>query len=323
MESYRDELINCIEHKAIPSEKIQQAVNVAKIHPSKDDWLAFINNLLLWVGSITLGLSCIFFIAHNWSEIGKLTKFAMVEGALIIAIIAYMKIKPNSAASNTTLILATLLLGALMALFGQTYQTGADPWQLFFNWALFITPWVLIARFANLWIIWLALLNLSLILYCDVNPSPLSVLFNSKNDALWLFFIFNTLSFITWYLLSPSFLWLNKQWAIRIIACTAGTSITTLALSAIVSENILSTMALPIWAVFFTAIYWLYRKITIDLFMLSGTCLSGLAVIMSLLGRELIDLNGSSGFLLLSILVIGLGMASAFWLKKVQMELNS
>ena len=45
------------------------------------------------------------------------------------------------------LTIAVLSVGALMALFGQTYQTGADPWQLFFNWAVVIIPFVLISRF--------------------------------------------------------------------------------------------------------------------------------------------------------------------------------
>jgi len=31
---------------------------------------------------------------------------------------------------------STILVGVLLALVGQTYQTGADTWQLFFYWAI-------------------------------------------------------------------------------------------------------------------------------------------------------------------------------------------
>ncbi|MCL1477646.1 MAG: DUF2157 domain-containing protein [Marinobacter sp.] len=58
-----------------------------------------------------------------------------------------------------------LLLGGLLALFGQTYQTGADPWQLFFVWMLLLTPFALIGRFAPLWVLWAVLVNLALTLY--------------------------------------------------------------------------------------------------------------------------------------------------------------
>lgn len=322
MESLRDELIRLIEEKAIPPNKISKAIDLASIKPTPNAWFTFMNHLLLWVGSAALGLSCIFFIAHNWSDIGRFAKFALVEGALIFTIIVYIKIPPNTSASNASLIVATLLLGALMALFGQTYQTGADPWQLFFNWALFITPWALIARFTSIWIIWLVLLNLSIILYCDVNQNPLSLLFNSKIDVVWLFFLFNTLSFVGWYLLSSTCIWMQKVWAIRMIALAAGFSITFLSLSAIFDENIMNSLALPMWAVFFATIYWVYRRLTIDLFMLSGACLSGILVVISFIGHQVASLDDIGGLLLLSIIVIGLGVASAFWLKKVQMELN-
>ncbi len=39
----------------------------------------------------------------------------------------------------------------LLAVYGQTYQTGADPYELFFGWAILIIGWVAISRFAPLW----------------------------------------------------------------------------------------------------------------------------------------------------------------------------
>jgi len=51
-------------------------------------------------------------------------------------------------------LLALLGIGALFAYFGQTYQTGADPWQLFALWALLGLPLCLGARSDVLWAPW-------------------------------------------------------------------------------------------------------------------------------------------------------------------------
>ena len=47
-------------------------------------------------------------------------------------------------------VLLSLLTGALLALSGQVYQTGADTFELFAWWAVLILPWVLVSRFSPL-----------------------------------------------------------------------------------------------------------------------------------------------------------------------------
>ena len=54
------------------------------------------------------------------------------------------------------MLFAALLVGALLALVGQTYQTGADTFELFAVCAAAILPWVLVACFPTLWVLWLA-----------------------------------------------------------------------------------------------------------------------------------------------------------------------
>ena len=158
MESFRAELVNFIERDKLDQKNIDQAVELSKIKPSGQVWQVFINNVFLLIGSVALGLSCIFFLAFNWSEFGRFAKFSLVEVALVASIIVYLKTQIDSMASSATLLCSTLLLGGLMALVGQTYQTGADPWQLFFYWAVLMLPWALIARFTSIWLIWLGLI---------------------------------------------------------------------------------------------------------------------------------------------------------------------
>ncbi|MET0346849.1 MAG: DUF2157 domain-containing protein [Casimicrobiaceae bacterium] len=47
---------------------------------------------------------------------------------------------------KAALVVAALLVGALLALVGQVYQTGADRFELFAAWAVAIVAWVLVAR---------------------------------------------------------------------------------------------------------------------------------------------------------------------------------
>ena len=51
-------------------------------------------------------------------------------------------------------LLAVLSIGGLFAYFGQTYQTGADPWQLFAVWAVLALPLCLSIRSDVLWTPW-------------------------------------------------------------------------------------------------------------------------------------------------------------------------
>jgi uncharacterized membrane protein len=320
MESSRGELVNLIEHNAVRQEYIDDVVDFSNIKPTQKAWVTLINNLFLWIGCVALGFSFIYFLAHNWSQIGRFAKFALVETALVLSILVYLKTQISSMSRSAALTFSTILLGALMALFGQTYQTGADPWQLFFNWALLMTPWTLISRFTTIWLLWLGLLNLSIMLYCDVHSNLLSLLFGSKVSVLWALFTFNTLSFVAWYKLSQSCLWMQKEWAIRLIALAVGISITSLALFAILNNRITDNLALPVWVLFLASFYLFYRKLQVNLFMLAGGCLSGIVVTVALLAEAMLHQGEPAAYLLVSIIVIGLGVGAAFWLKKVQME---
>ncbi len=322
MESCRSELVNLLEHNAVDPENIDDVVKLSNIIPAQSAWLTFLNNVFLWVGCLALGFSSIYFLAYNWLQIGRIAKFVLVETAMLLAILVYLKTKVGSVSSSAALTFSTLLLGGLMALFGQTYQTGADPWQLFFNWALIMSPWALISRFAPIWLIWLGLINISISLYCLVHGNPLSLAFNNEVSVVWSIFSFNTLSFVIWHKLSQSQVWMQKEWAIRLIALAVGISITSLALHVILTYTITQSLALPIWLLLIVAVYWFYRKVQVNLFMLAGACLSVSVVIVTFFAEKVLNSNEPAGYLLLFIIVIGLGVSSAFWLKKVQMEVQ-
>ncbi|WP_228706240.1 MULTISPECIES: DUF2157 domain-containing protein [unclassified Marinobacter] len=79
------------------------------------------------MGGAALAFSVLLFVAFNWGELGRLARFALVEGAVLLAFAGYWLAGRETLAGKVALLSTGLLLGGLLALFGQTYQTGADP----------------------------------------------------------------------------------------------------------------------------------------------------------------------------------------------------
>jgi uncharacterized membrane protein len=260
-----------------------------------------------------------FFVAYNWNDIGRFAKFAMLEGIIVIAIVAYCRLGGDSAASKVSLLVATICLGVLQALYGQTYQTGADPWQLFFFWALLILPWAIIGRFAAIWIVWVALINVSMVLYYATFPGLFWFRAASSSGVLWLMFVFNTLVLVAWEYLTVTWPWLKERWAIRLLAIGSGVSLTWLVIDSIFGSSDGNFMPVLTWAIWLALIYLVYRRTRPDLFMLAGCCLSGITVSVTFLGDHMLNESAVS-YLILGLLVIGMGATAAFWLKKVHQE---
>ncbi|WP_131668666.1 DUF2157 domain-containing protein [Psychrobacter pygoscelis] len=192
----------------LPPEHANTAASYLEVYPNKRDWLAFFDKALLIIGVVALALALVFFIAYNWLYLGKSGKFALVEGALVLTIAAFTFLayrRKFQLAQQLLLFIASIITGSLLALFGQVYQTGADTWQLFANWALLIVPWVVIARMPALWLLWLGLINASLMLYTAVST------FFGVNYFNQAFVYLVTLTALNFIALNLWLLWLDKK----------------------------------------------------------------------------------------------------------------
>lgn len=323
MLSLRSRFISLVEQGAIPEEKIDAALKAAKIAPDGKAWRAFIDLLLLILGGLALAFSVLFLIAYNWHDLGRFAKFGMAEAAIILAIAVYCWFTGHSVAGKVSLLVATICLGVLLALYGQIYQTGADPWQLFFTWALMMLPWAFIGRFPAIWIVWLGLLNTSIVLYYQTFQGIFWFLSDSEFGMLWLLFILNTLALAVWEFLASSRHWLSERWAIRLLATGSGVPLTWLVLNTIFMDNEPGFLPALVWIAWLALLYSIYRRIKPDLFMLAGCCLSGITVAVAFMGEHILKDVSAGGFLLLALLVIGMGAGAAFWLKQVHEELQS
>ncbi len=323
MISPRNQMIEWIEQGAIPAERMDEALRLSTVAPDGAAWHTFLNKLLLCLGCLALAASAMFFIAYNWNDIGRFAKFGLVEACMALAIYGYWKLGTQTLAAKMSLLVAALLSGVLLALYGQTYQTGADTWQLFFYWALLILPWVAIGRFAALCLFWIALVNLSLILYFRESRHFFWLLFSANNGLAWTGFILNTFALLVWEYLATHYEWLNKRWATRLLAVACGIAITFLATYSVLDFKQSTILALPVWAIWLAALYFFYQTIQRDLFMLAGGCLSVIVVFTAFLGRVMLHHSDVGGFLILALIVTGMGSGSAFWLKNIHREWQS
>jgi len=322
MESKRSLILQWVEQGALNKDQTIDVLSTMDVLPDGMRWRIFLGNLTAWLGGLALVFSMMFFIAYNWDEMGRFAKFALVEFSIILCMIAYWKIDANKITAKISITMASILLGVLLALYGQTYQTGADPWQLFFNWALLMLPWAFVAQFALIWLLWVLLLNLSIMLYFNASGFLLGLFFNSIQDIFWLLFLFNSLVWLLWEFAATKFLWLGERWAIRLIAIISGYSISFLMVMAIFDQYSSEQFATVLYFVWAAAIYFIYRKISPDLFMLAGLCFSAIIVTNSFFANILFKENDPvGGFFLLSLLVIGMAAAAAKWLKRVQKEM--
>ena len=317
MASRRQLLWHWAEQGKIPPEHLDAALRYAEVQPSGAQWRQFLDRLLLWSGILSLASGIIFFLAFNWDELGRFGKFALVEAAMVAALVVYLRLPDSSRVGSALLFGLALLTGALLALFGQTYQTGADTWQLFATWALFVTPLALLGRTVVLWVLWVLLANLALVLYLETFR-PFWFLYEIPMLALILWG-FNSLVQLVWELAALRWTWLGQRWAVRLPATFAGIAITWLVVLQIIDYPFAGSY-LVAYALWLAALYACYRYWIKDLFMLAGFCLSLITSITVLLAEYLFSGHSADGSLLLALVVIGLSTASALWLKRINQE---
>jgi uncharacterized membrane protein len=299
---------------------VRAALDVAGVLPRAQHWRAFLDRLLLWSGAVALAAAVVFFIAHNWNDLGRFAKFGLVEALVLAAALGYWRLGPEKVAGKASLLVACILLGTLLALFGQTYQTGADTWELFANWAGLIAAWVIIGRFAALWILWLAIANVAIVLYFQVRPGALDIAFAGER-ALWTLFAFDTVALLAWELAARRIRWLDERWAPRLLAIASGTSITALTLHAILGWRDVSGMAFLFYPVWLGCAYAAYRRLMPDLFVLAGGCLSVIVVATTFLAKQLLQGRAeAAAFLFIAMAVIAMAAVCGWWLKQVARE---
>ena len=321
MISARSRILHLVEQGLLDPKDTEAAMEAAGLLPGEREAYRFAERLLLGLGVLAVALGVVFFVAYNWDALGKAGKFALVEGALVLSLLPLLRYDPDSRVGGFSLLGAAILVGALLALFGQIYQTGADPWQLFAAWGALILPWAVLGRFEPLWILWIGIVNVAIVLYFSLFP----FLFfpGTKSTALALI-LFNGLALILWerhLSASPG----KRGLGPRIAATLTGAAATLLAIDAIFSSHFFHGNAqsggviwVMVWIVWIIVHCRIYRDHIRDLYMLAGGCLSLFVVGIAFLGRMIVKfrLYEAGGFSLMTVAMLLAGWGIAHWLRE-------
>ncbi len=159
----RAQLLRLAEAGTLTREQVQRAAIHAPLQPAAHEWQEMFERLLVFGGALLLGAAAVFFFAYNWDELHRFAKFALACAALVACGLVALWSAPRGIAFRAALFGACIATGALFALIGQAYQTGADVWELFAAWAALMLPFVLLSRSSASWALCLLVLNAALL----------------------------------------------------------------------------------------------------------------------------------------------------------------
>ncbi len=139
-----------MEH-GLDAETLHRLEHLAGLDAEPDGLARRLPRAVAMLGAALIGLGVILWVAANWDAWGRLGQFALLQGLVLALCLGALA---RAEARAPLGLLALLAVGGLLAYFGQTYQTGADPWQLFALWAGLCLPLCLAGRSDVLWAAW-------------------------------------------------------------------------------------------------------------------------------------------------------------------------
>lgn len=317
-----------------------RAVELARLRPDRADWLRYLDRFLAAVGALLIAAGVAAFFAWNWADLHHFAKFALIQAGIVAAALVAWRLSIDSTGGRASLCVAAFLVGVLLAVYGQVYQTGADPYGLFLAWALMILPLALVGRQPGLWLMVLVLSNLALIMYWTQVLYPpngwwslarllgplvwLGTMVTDSRLAGWLFGM-NAAALVLWELAAARGVpWLEGRWGARIIGTLAFLTVLapTLLITATGGEHTSEHLTLVSPLLFCAALaasYWYYQYRKADLFMLTVGVFGLIFVIMALVARHLPfgAFNSFADSLVLAVLLVLQVAGAAWWLKGV------
>ncbi len=304
---------------------LDRALEIATATPSRAGWHRFLSRTLTLLGAALVLAGIICFLAYNWNRIGRFGKLGLIEGGIVAAtIIGWWRLPRLSGQSALTA--AAVLVGPLLGVIGQTYQTGADPYNLFLTWALVIIPWVIAARFATLWVVEVVVLDTALALWWS---QAIGASFDDRwVGQLVIVAVVHAVAVIAWeWQYRRPTVWLTQKWAPHELALV-GFMALVLAGSWFVLEpqhyggrfNIGGAIALAALIGAIAMAFWYYQQVRVDRFMVTVAGTAGLALAAVIVGRVVIsDLRLEAfGWLVLAMFVVAEITYGLRWLRQTQ-----
>lgn len=238
-----DKIVECRSSGEISEETYSKLLSWFTAPPEPSAWTAKLRLGLLLLGFSLIVSGVLFFGAFNWEHLGHMQKFGLLE-MLIAAFFAGTLLRGLSSIEGRVLLgCASVLVGGLLAVIGQEYQTGADAYLLFLSWAGLIFPWVLASRSNPHWLFQFALIDVSFVLFWQQSVSRYS------KEGLWvLFLVLNLTLAAGWMLARRRFEWVSDH-VTEFLLFTALAPVSLVAFAELVDLHILSGPVLSLLVV--------------------------------------------------------------------------
>ncbi len=195
---------------------LHRARELLGITPNAGQWHTFLQRLAVVGGAAVASSALICFIAYNWNALGRWFRFGLIEGLMVIAVVVALMAGRRTSIAHAAALIAFFALGGLLAFTGQTYQTGADTWQLFAGWAALGLLWVFAARWWGLWLVWLLVVEMGLNIWAFGDARLGRWLTRNDEPALFLCLV-NAVIFAAFFW-ARRFDVLNVPWVWRVAA---------------------------------------------------------------------------------------------------------
>ncbi len=280
-------------------------------------------NVTLWLqrgvavlAAALAGMGVVMWIAANWDTLGRIGHFALLQ-ALVAA--CAMGAAVSTKARAPLGLLSLLGIGSLFAYFGQTYQTGADPWQLFAVWAVLALPLCWGARSDVLWAPWALVMVTGISLWTHTYTGNRWAV---QEGQLQVHFIAWSASLALAVGLSPALARYTGAgpWSFRTAVALSVMAITLTALGGLFHNQLQPQYLLGL-LVFAVGAALLNRQGWFDVFAISAVALGINTLVVCGAGRVLLqgssDRNWIGSLLLLGVLAAGLLAASVSGIAKL------
>jgi len=309
----RSELDQLAAHYELQRDGVDTLLQLAQARPGRRATLDFLARVLRIGGVLSLASGIVFFVAANWSAMAVFGRFALLELVLVACVAAALVKPPPSSLGRAALLLAFVTTGALFALFGQTYQTGADIYELFFTWALFGLPFVLLARWSVSSAAWLVVLNTALMLFCGLHPTGgmLWIVFGSPHwQPAYVLMCAAWLNVLLWFVFELRELPSVPQWVRRLaISCAFGFG-SWAGITAIVGDESRAAGALLLLLAAMLAVFFYARYRRDDIYPVA--VVMGTFIIVSLFGLgQTMEFRDEGVLLILAAWLIGTSAVAA------------
>ena len=322
LEATPERLQALVDAGVLPPPYLGRARDLALAPPTREAWRRFLATTLIALGALLVLSGVVYFFAYNWAGLHRFAKLGLIALAITGCTLVSVGSGPVSQRfGHFGLPAAAVLVGPLLAVYGQAYQTGADAFELFVGWAVLILPWVAVSRFSPLWLFLLVLLDVGAVLVWDQ-------VFDGDGFLMaWMAVGVGLLNGFAWatyeHFANQRVPWLQGRWMARVLAgLTMGPLLTTSV--AFVTDHTLTRGAGPVGVglllATFAASYALHRHLGGELFLLTLGALCAMTLLNTFLGSRLLDTHSFDDlavvFFVLAGAVIAQVAAAVWWLRR-------